>query len=189
MGTEAVYRATDPTIMESARAWRERAKQWQAECLVFAAKYAAEFGRTDVSPVSTAYANGSRHLTGLTHDGSSQVPTGWRLVMGSQRSPDCLVPVRRSKTGKVVGAQMDALILEAFFPEGMPNTVFHEDHWYSPGIEVHGDDLYVTWGFDPAECSSWEKGFGPGVFDSSRWERVKLSEYHAMKEAEEARKE
>lgn len=178
MSVVAVYRATDPAIMASVEAWKAQWAEWKRSVMKFATTHSESS-----APVVNTYADGARHLVGLSYEPDLSIPDGWRVT--DRGGMTYSVPNRRSKAGKALGAEMDSLALRAFHPDGMPSAVFVENHWFSPGVEELSGTIYLTWALVLEECSDDEQGFSKQSYDPSRWERVKLSEYHAMKEAKE----
>jgi hypothetical protein len=120
-------------------------------------------------------------MLGVEHrDEHGPIPEGWRR---DRHTDGAIVPHRRTKTGAAIGKKLDALTMPDVrrkLPGGMPEMAWDlgNGRVYYPGISLHGDALYVRWGGDP-EKSERSVRLDPGV-----WERLKLSEYYAVLEAE-----
>lgn len=110
------------------------------------------------------------------------IPDGWRR---DRATDGAIVPDRRRGPGKKLGKQLDGLTipdLRKRLPGGMPEMVWNlaDGKVHSPGFAFMGGALYVEWGCDP------EKVERSATLAPEIWERVKLSEYYAVVEREEA---
>jgi hypothetical protein len=170
-----VYRSTHSDVLahwqatasaEAQNAWREKVEAVLAE-LGFPGRRFATSGNTD------------RKVIGVEHPHGEEVPEGWRR---SRELPEAIVPARRTSVGKRIGKQLDKLILpnpRKGMPGGMPHIAFAAKvpQFLQPGVARRGDAVYVTWSgeLDEGDAAHIDPGF---------WERVKLSEYYAVLEAE-----
>jgi hypothetical protein len=181
MSVEVVYRTTDPEIKAAWDAFCEAYKRWQAACLSFAAEQGE--GREPI--IMSGW--GDRRLAGLSHKANQLVPDGWRIVPRSW--PQYIVPLRKTKAGRELSDRMQALRLPAWTPPAMPDSIWTGNSVFHPGMETHGGVLYIVWGTDieSSKIESGAAGFSKEQFDPARWERVKLSEFYAAREAEEGR--
>lgn len=183
-GVETVFRAIDPTIMEGFRRWRTDRIAWGetvtalVEELLPGHKAVTSWGRSGLSLVGVSW---SRRDDG-------EPPSNWRYVSGGRGVP-FIIPVKNTKTGKALTARFEAIPqlddppLPGMLAEWWVPGTDHGFRIVYPSIEVYGDDLFLTWrveivGEDHMRSSE-------SKIDGTKWQRVKLSEYHAVKEAHE----
>lgn len=151
----------------------------------------AEFGR-DVYTRNSALSG--RSVAGLDPNDDdirygAELPDGLRLE--KKRHPWLLVPAKRTPRGKELAKQWGRIHVSKPTYPGMPSEVLAVSHVYWPGF--HLDDngvLWATWG------TSAERILGTidakhiqGVVDTEMWQQRKLSEYYAMKEAQQEKAE
>lgn len=107
--------------------------------------------------------------------GTESPGKGWRRRTNSEWVPDI-----RYSAGRAARRQMDALRLRMPSTPGMPDVVFFEHKMHSHSLEHLGGAFWSRWSVPP-ELAEAEKGFDPAI-----WQRGRLSEYWAAKEAEHA---
>lgn len=171
MSDLTVYRSTHPDVLA---AWN-KAEQRAAEIVNQRKAFLAEHGFTE-----RTIAVRGQWMIGVAHPEDQPVPDGWRH---DRSLTGAIVPARRTTAGKKIGAQLDKLTLPSprkNLPGGMPEMAWGDHRMYRPGIALIGDAIYVKWGCDPETVDQMAK------VDRDVWERVKLSEYYAVLEAEEA---
>lgn len=174
-----VFKTSDPRVLESFTKAKDAHAEWRKAIHEFTKSVHPEAGPM----VGTTW--GVDNFDGISL--VDPIPDGWR-VMKQKRGADFLVPKRSVKAGKAAGAQLDALrkapdVRASLL--GMPNLVWHGMGSTSPGVDDRLEDgvLYVTWSTDPIKA---DKGFSnTAELDLDIWERVKLSEFYALKEAKE----
>lgn len=112
-----------------------------------------------------------------------ELADGWRVD-----AQERIVPDKRTKAGKALAEEIKAV--EAGRPtnirsrlRGMPMRASQSNHFYEAGVFFHNGAVYVHWGC-PVEALDGEWGGDP--LDSTTWKQLKLSEFHAAKEASEA---
>lgn len=112
------------------------------------------------------------HLLGVEHRPEhGPIPEGWRQ---DSRTPEAIVPDRRRSLGKKIAVRFEALRMPdpRSFP-GMPGTCVTGGRFLECSVREMDGALYVGWSHPIPEKH----------LDLDRWERVKLSEYYAAKEA------
>ncbi|RCG27218.1 hypothetical protein DQ384_26220 [Sphaerisporangium album] len=115
-------------------------------------------------------------IIGVEHDGGDP-PAGWRV----HRKLGHLVPNRSITAGKRIDQVLDRLRrpdVRDRLP-GMPRQ-----HWGGPalltcGVAVHEDE------HGPALYATWPGSIPDELVDGEIWERLRLSVYYAVLEAEE----
>ncbi|TYK45208.1 hypothetical protein [Actinomadura decatromicini] len=166
-----VYRSTHPDVLDH---WRntgsaEAQQAWRAR---------VEETLTDLGLAGCRLVlKGETRVVGVEYDG--EPPEGWRRNRDLAGS---IAPARRTAVGKEIGKRLDDLRRpdpRRDLPGGMPDVAFAKHTFMRCGIAPHGDAVYVTW---PDEI---DKGDGSYI-DPNVWDRIKLSEYYALLEAEEA---
>lgn len=165
-----VYRSTHPDVLASIEAYRAAMVTWQAA----AAALLTELGFTDRGfVVATAF--GFRWITGVEYRDGDCIPDGWRRV--ERGKSQGLVPDKRRKVGKKAHARMEdtqpPADLRASLP-GMPGEQLIGGASLTPALREMAGAVWVSWRNEVS-------GVDPEI-----WERVKLSEYYALLEAEEA---
>lgn len=168
MSAEAVWRTTTPEVVALWDQWRAEQERWERTVTEFVKRHDATGER---APIVTNSVFGGQRLVGMQHLPGHEVPTGWRL----DKRHHVLVPARSKREGKALAAEIDGI--PSFNPRqdvpGMPSWSLGAGFVASFGAERHGDALYVVRSTD----SIAEE------VDGGIWERVKLSEYHAVREA------
>lgn len=183
-----VYRSRDPRVLAVIESFEAEQKEWTEK----AKSLLADLGFVDRNWMVTHHSYGMS-ITGVgpRESDNENPPTGWRLV---DRGGLVLTPDKRRKSGKEAQARIDACRP----PEhprvrlpGMPPSHFGPGHIYYPNLSEHGDGaIYVEWSTRslpeiPAGGQDGERS-RHGVY-LAIWARVKLSEYYAVLEAEEAK--
>lgn len=170
-GDLTIYRTTRPELVALWDKWREEGTKFHDEVMAFAAEYAPEGSNAMVSD------GGNKHIVGVSVVGdSNNPPSGWRL----DRKRWILVPKRTDKIGKQIATAMDAVVFKdpRGALSGMPSMALLSGDdgvaMCSPGVEKHGDALYVK----------WSNGGPTAGIDPKIWVRVKLSDWYRVKEAE-----
>lgn len=179
-----VFRSTDPAVRAAFLDARKRYDDWA----VAIAELAREV-HPDAKPMVT-HSWGMERFGGITK--VDPVPDGWRIDQQRAGYSPMLVPRRSTKEGKAwlkrieelrSGPNVRASLL------GMPGGGAAGLAYESPGIEIYDDCLYVIWGHDPADLDmGWNPQEAADEVDPKLWERVKLSQYYADKEAREAKR-
>ncbi|WP_436759386.1 hypothetical protein [Streptosporangium sp. V21-05] len=172
-----VYRSTHPDVLGAWHAAEQRAADITTQRKAFLAAHGFE-GRS--------IATKGRWMIGVAHPEDQPIPDGWRL----DRDLDgAIVPARRTRVGKQLGKRLDQLAMPSArknLPGGMPEMAWGDHHVFRPGITlinnalIDNNALYVKWGCDPEAIDSTVK------IDPAVWQRMKLSEYYAVLEAQEA---
>ncbi|MEV0831487.1 MULTISPECIES: hypothetical protein [Streptosporangiaceae] len=174
MADLTVYRTRQPETVALAASYTEAYKAWQARV----AETLTDLGFPEREPV-VAGALLRYGVAGIKHQDGEMIPPGWRVTW--MYDQDLLVPDRRTKAGKAAGARLEQLEMPTdprrLLP-GMPAEVRIDGHRYNPGMACRENDsaLYVTWKHAPP--ADW--------VDTVIWDRVPLSEYYAVVEAEDA---
>lgn len=169
MMVEAVWRTTQPEVIALFDKWEAEEEAWAERRDAFMAKHDPS-GKRGALILASSF---GRKFAGMEHLADEQIPEGWRL----DKTQWALVPYRTSKAGKVVAKELDACQPppdpRKSLP-GMPSWSIAGLRVCTPGVEPHGTAIYVIWSTDSVAEQ----------VDESVWERVKLSEYHAILEAE-----
>lgn len=173
--TMAVYRSAHPDVLkhwqdtasaEAHNAWREHVETTLANLGFPGRRFAIQ---------------GENRVIGVEYplDQPDQpVPDGWRR---DQKLRTAIVPARRTALGKKIGDRLDKLGRpnpRHTLPGGMPEMAFSGLALMHPGVERHGDIVYVSW-------SGELKGGDADRIDPAVWEQIRLSEYHTVLEAEQ----
>jgi hypothetical protein len=120
-------------------------------------------------------------FVGVVFPQDKPLPEGWRR---DRAMPEAIVPARRTTPGRKAAKLLDDLPQpdpRDHLPGGMPRKVFAAAGMalMSPGLDDLGGYVVVTWS-DEMEKPTADR------IDPAVWERVKLSEYWAMRETAEA---
>jgi hypothetical protein len=170
---KVVYRSTHPDVFahweatasaDAQQAWRDRVNAVLAD-LGFPGRRFATKAETRV--------------IGVEHPTNEDIPEGWRR---DRDLPSAIVPNRRTAAGKKIGKRLDELNRpdpRNNLPGGMPGDAFNSHTLMFPGIAKHAGAVYVIWSDAIDDTNRVD-------IDSSVWERIRLSEYYAVLEAEEA---
>lgn len=162
-----VYRTVDPGILATWHATREAMTAWPP-------KVEALMEDLGVGGRKILFDSVSGRVWGVDDDGSA-IPEHWRL--DNRRA--CLMPRRSTRDGKKIAARIDAMRRpDPRDLKGMPSTTFADDEptLCTCGVEEIDGTLYVTWSAAIPERE----------VDLTLWERLKLSEYYAIQEAQGA---
>lgn len=164
---QAVYRSTAPQIVEYWAELQRRNEAFTAHVDAVLDDYPQH-----KAAIQRQY-GGGRNLFGLFGDEDPGKP--WKY----SRRDGCWVPNGRSTAGKALKERLASVCFRRTAVPGMPGGYFSERAgvMYDPGQFHDGKALWVFWGVAP-ELVEAEKGFDPAL-----WERGKLSEYWAAKEA------
>lgn len=160
-----VYRSTDPEVL---RRWHDT----KAAVEAWGDKLKAALHDLGMGDRQVWYDQISGRLMGLAR-GEGETPDGWRI----DRRTGYLVPRLTTKAGKEIGAKLSALRR----PDprdliGMPKHVFVSLSLLTCGLKLLDGALYVH----------WSQPIPEDEVDLTLWERVRLSEYYAVVEREEA---
>ena len=181
---------TDPVIYRSRTP--EVPAAWKAACEALSAYIAATQAILDEAGFAgwPAFRNNGSwsygKIAGIGVPDSEEMPDGWRAAK------HCAVPDKRTKAGREMQARLDAVkhpgALTGHLP-GMAADVLNGMSGYivSPDIRVLGESVYAEWSADPERA---EVSFSNRTtqVDHDLWERVKLSDYYAEREAEDERR-
>lgn len=107
-------------------------------------------------------------------DPKAVLPDGWRR---ERSNPRHVVPALRSKQGKANAQMLADHAYRITPPPGLPDIEWGTDRMGTYGIEEYDGVVFATLGFTPSHETN---------IDWDLWEKAKLSEYHAAKEAHEA---
>ncbi|MEU8040924.1 hypothetical protein [Streptosporangium sp. NPDC049078] len=161
-----VYRTTNPDILATLHTTLAAIEEWQP-------KVEALMETLGVGGRKIWYDAVTGQVLGVSRDGD--IPEHWRY---DQRT-GYLMPRRSTKQGKAIGARLDAMRRpDPRALKGMPSQTFAaaEPALLTCRVDEMGGALYVTWSAPIHERE----------VDLSLWQRVKLSEYYAVLEAQEA---
>lgn len=176
MKDPVIYRTSNPDVIADYKKVGEEYLEWCDRCVAF-----AESIHPDANPMKSSDFGGER-FGGLTV--VKPIPEGWRVQKQTGWLADIMVPRRaNSKHGKKIAKdveqQYDALREAPNVRKtltGMPSYLFLGLSGQAPGVVLYDDTLYVDWNEDALQMLEKE-------VDTSIWERVKLSDYYAIKEA------
>lgn len=161
-----VYRSFHPDVVKHWQAGEAAVIAWRGDVKALL----AELGM-DHRTVWTHDLTGE--IDGLDYD-DRDVPDGWRVDARSGR----LVPRRSTKPGKAIAAKLDALRMpdpRVSLP-GMPSTCLVGDGLLTCGLQLMKGALYAT----------WSRPIPEQRVDLMTWQPLKLSEYYAVLELEDA---
>jgi hypothetical protein len=173
---KVVYRSTHPDVLahfestasaDAQNAWRKRVEALIAQLGFPGRRFA------------TASGFEGRHVTGVAHPQDEDIPEGWRR---DSKLPEAITPDRRRAAGKRIAKRLEDLPQpnpRKAMPGGMPDMAFGAAALMRPGVARYGDAVYVTWSGELDKTDAQH-------IDSAAWERVKLSEYYAAKEQQDA---
>lgn len=112
-------------------------------------------------------------------EGKDPLPN-WR----KDASSGYMMPDRRTSTGKKIAERLDRISYKPGPIPGLPELVWGEGYMGPFAVAEFDGDFYAWLGFDIRE----EGSHNPlDDVDPKIWERIKLSEFHAAKEAQEAK--
>lgn len=100
---------------------------------------------------------------------------GWRV----DRKHWHLVPFKKTPEGKAIAKAIDATQPPTTIRRrlrGMPSHLWNGMRVQQPGVERHGDAIYVLWACELTADDG---------YDPKAWKRVRLSEFHRIREAAE----
>lgn len=173
----SVFRTSRTDLIALHTQWVDEQKSWNAKLHAFKKKHRPSKKHTDLYTIDSF---SGRHIAGFgaQPEDYREPPEGWKV----DRKRGLLTPLKKTAKGKAIAAAMEAVVLRDFRRdlEGLPNgpvmratdagmALLH------PGIELHGETIYCVWGTNE-----------PPEMDADIWESVKLSEYYAAVEADEA---
>lgn len=186
---EACYRSSHPVVLAAWDAYGADFRRFADEVAALTAElWPDEVGGQKVDPIESRsiFSPGQRRLVGWSWPYGVAAPEGWRTVSG----PDfvrTIMPKKSTKLGKAVAARMAAVApIKSMDLPGMPLVLLLLPSTYSAGVERHGDTIYVAWGVDPEQHEPRATPGGKAI-DLDIWERIKVSEYFAAREADEAK--
>lgn len=168
-----VYRSTHPDVLahwrrtgaaEAQEAWRDHVNRVIADLGFPGARFAT---------------SGETRVVGVEYPQDEQPPKGWRR---NRKLPSAISPDRRTTAGKAIGQRLEKVSRpdpRRDMPGGMPDVAFATHTFMRCGIALLAEAVYVTWSdvLDEGDASH---------IDPTVWERIRLSEYYALLEAEEA---
>lgn len=177
-----IYRSRTPEVLAA----------WKAACADLDAYIAATKAIIDEAgfagwPVFRSNGSwGYGRFAGVGLPEGERVPAGWRIAK------HCLVPDKRTRAGREMRERLDAVehpgSLNGKLP-GMPADALNGMSGYivSPDVRVLGECVYAEWSTDPERAEASFSSQSTAV-DHDLWERVRLSEYYAAREAEDERR-
>lgn len=166
---ELVVYATESELVHAAVHLHSQAMQaWHSKAVAWAKEVDPNYERRTVTTDGT--------WLGLEYNDAWKTPKGWRLVRPERGCP-YITPHKKSLVGLEALRRMRTDLkhpgdLRAALP-GMPSMAIVNHRWLTPGLEFYGQTICVIWATDP-QLGAHEP-----------WERIKLSEYYALKEAED----
>lgn len=169
---ETVYRTSPETTTEWEQR-KERANQARREAgLAFLQRHGF--------PETTLFWGSPHDIYGLNIGTNAEPPTGWRR---DRDYVGVIKPDRRTRVGRQAAAELGEIPsgnAREGLPGGMPSMAISRQRGVlmEPGLAVLAGRLYVTWSHPLEEREA-------ARIDSQVWETVRLSEYHAAREAEE----
>lgn len=173
----AVYRSDHPNVLAVWMDFIRENAAFKVNVRSFLNDYAPGF-----DAMAANYPRG-RSVVGISAKYDDPIPDGWRRParFDGQFKPD-----KRTRLGKEIAEWMGRLRLDDPRQElpGMPDTVVVGDHFYHPSLREMDGFLYVGWPLQ-IESAFAEDWSARGPLDHDIWERVPLSEYHALLEHEE----
>ncbi|WP_188187987.1 hypothetical protein [Nonomuraea sp. SYSU D8015] len=161
-----VYRSTHPDALTAWHTAADARQEWTKQMQAFLDEHG--FGKR------TVYVGHSGRVLGIEHVDGEDAPDGWRV---DQRT-GYLMPRLKTRAGK----QIDARLAELVQPDprnkmpGMPMQCFVSLALLTCGMRIIRDTLYAE----------WSRPIPQDQVDSAIWQRIKLSEYYAAREADEA---
>lgn len=173
---QCVYRSTHPAVQE----WehdRARRKQEADEAVcAFLRELDTHDAANPLVEVQTHTWGPSWWLAGV-HGKEAPGPL-WR-----EAEPGLWVPNRRTKAGKELGARVEGISFKWKRAPGMPRSLSvpagqGTNRMIWPVVELLGGGYWCAWKVSAAQVEA------SSSFDPALWERGKLSEYWAAKEAE-----
>ena len=172
---ESAFKSTTSAVPEAWEAMQVARQEWADRVRA----YGAQFGFTDFH---YRRGGGSDRFAGFAtpddapDDWKPSIP-GWRYA----KTSDVWVPDRRYKAGQNAEKwRRDHGVVKAFAAvPGMSAEYIGGGHWYTPGAFLHDGTVYVHWGVD-ADTIRGLKSYDPEL-----WTEIRLSEYHAAREAYE----
>lgn len=168
--TEIVYRSTHPDVL----AYRDR---HIAAYAVWKDRVHATLTELGFEPDRDIWMRDTC-VVGVVEIDGEPIPEGWRR---DRKDPGAIVPARTTKLGKAYGKKLDELTQpdpRKGLPGGMPGRAFAATGmaFMHCGLQEIGGAIYVTWSSEL--CGNDKDRIDPAI-----WEQIKLSEYHAAKEA------
>lgn len=182
---ETVYRSSHPDVLAAPLAHSAAHDEWRKKTRALV----DELGFPGHNPLIVGGFLQFR-VTGIEYKADTKAPDGWRVTESAGHQ--VFAPDKRTKAGKQAAAALKTIDP----PEdprlnlpGMPASCWVGNRILNPGMALKNNDtvVYITW-----RCTVPELGTAPertakgDQVDLTIWERVKLSEYYAVLEAEEA---
>ncbi|GIH76161.1 hypothetical protein [Planobispora longispora] len=170
-----VYRSTHPHVLSAWHGVRKRSEEISQKRRALLDSWGFE-GRPSL--VTDQRILGVEHLP--EH---GPIPEGWKL---DRVTENAIVPDRRRRVGREIHRQLSELNMpdpRTALTGGMPSMAWdiETNAHYWPGVRLMAGALYVRWRCDP-EAIEQRDQINPEV-----WERVPLSEFYRIVEAETAK--
>lgn len=172
-----IYRTNNPSVIAAwddfdheERSYRRRLRKWLRETFP---------GQDVTAIVSTTGFSNTEVLIGVQWYGSRGVPEGWKY----ERNKGLLSPKKTSKAGKAAWEDMQKVQPPKSLRDrlvGMPGHYWSGLQTCKPGVERHGDEVFVIWPYNPMPDALTSK------INDEVWQPIKLSEFYALLEAEDA---
>ncbi len=187
---ECAYRTTDPEILGIWQDAVDRYEDWRNRVSAFDERFPG------FHSCHTNWHDGLS-VIGLVPDdgkrGDPPTPVGWRWQVWKGRwllhGSGCWMPHKGRLEGKAFADEIAELQVKRLgVLPGMPKELHVPDggnRWRSHSSFRHDGVVYVRWsGMDADYVEAQQAGVLQGDrLDLSRWERCKMSEYHAAHEA------
>lgn len=163
--TETAFRTTHPAVLAMWEFCMDECEQWIEKMLAEQDRLGRQIYRK-FSGLARR-----EEVVGIEHQPEGDIPAGWTL----SAEQEFLVPIDGAE-GEPAREwlrqhQPPPSAEERLAPFGLAEHHVADGRVFWPGVELLETGLYVTWGCD----TGWN---GSGFFD-----RIKLSEYHAAREA------
>jgi len=179
MTTNSAYRSSHPSVLDEWNAWQEQIAAWRTRVREFMADYPGDYRCVD---------RGQR-IIGLALPAPGLDMGLWRHQHSAGFGP-ILVPRKLRKHEErhgesvVLRARFDALACHrALALPGMPDTVMLGSHWYSPGAMQREGAVWVNWSITYEHVEA-DNTWASRQFDGDLWQRARVSEFYAAKEAD-----
>lgn len=171
--TATVYKCKEPLVLDSYGIARKvELDEFNARC----DEFKASLGGKDLHGIS--YFDGGWAIQGYTMEqyGDEPLP-GWRRERNSLQA----VPAKRTPEGKAIAQELNKLYLKGNKYPGVPESVSCEGFRIWPRAERLLEGWWLTFSKEPYPEEL-------DRIDAELWRPARLSEYYAMKEAEEGAK-
>lgn len=169
---QAVFKSGHPDVIEAQRAFEVRAQQFRDYVDTLKEKYGRDplVSRNSSTAVVVV---GLQPLEGENRKSEFPPPLRWGVREGF------LVPDRRKKAGTALASEFARYNVGRPKYPGMSGIAIGGGlggmAMFSPGSEKVGDEIWVIWGCGPESVGA----------DAEIWTQVPLSQYYAMKEAQQ----